>query len=115
LGSDYRLRFVIEFTRTGFYAGTGSIGIRHPEFVARYAEINPAKGLWEGTLVQQGQILPAALQSRSRTPEILHSPGCYWLLGVAVGDGVAAGAGNALKVSIRSFQVSPSRTQIDDQ
>jgi hypothetical protein len=56
LGSDYRLRFVIEFTRTGFYAGTGSIGIRHPEFVARYAEINPAKGLWEGTLVQQGQI-----------------------------------------------------------
>jgi hypothetical protein len=45
-------------------------------------------------------------------PGILHSPGCYWLLGVVVGDGVAAGAGNALKVSIRSFQVSPSRTEM---
>jgi hypothetical protein len=33
----------------------------------------------------------------------------YWLLGVVVADGVAAGAGVWLKVSIRMFQSSPSR------
>ena len=38
---------------------------------------------------------------------------CYLLLGVGVGDGVAAGAGALLKVSIRIFQSSPSR--ITDQ
>jgi hypothetical protein len=36
--------------------------------------------------------------------------GCYWLLGLAVGESVAAGAGVTLKVSRRSFQESPSRT-----
>ena len=56
---------IIEFTRTGFYAGTGSIGIRHPEFVARYAEINPAKALSEGTLVQQGQIIGEVAQANN--------------------------------------------------
>ena len=42
--------------------------------------------------------------------------GCYWLLGVVVGDGVAApvagGAGVMLKVSIRIFQSSPSRITV---
>ena len=41
--------------------------------------------------------------------------GCYWLLGLAVGDGVAAGAGVVFQVSIRIFQVSPSRMSIPDQ
>jgi hypothetical protein len=36
--------------------------------------------------------------------------GCYWLLGVAVGDGVAAGRGCSLRVNRRIFQASPSRT-----
>jgi hypothetical protein len=36
--------------------------------------------------------------------------GRYWLVGLAVGDDVAAGGGVTLKVSIRIFQVSPSRT-----
>jgi hypothetical protein len=38
---------------------------------------------------------------------------CYWLLELAVGDGVAAGAGVTFEVSIRIFQSSPSR--ITDQ
>ena len=64
---------IIEFTRTGFYAGTGSIGIRHPEFVARYAEINPAKGLSEGTLVQQGQIIGQVAQANNeKKTHMLH-------------------------------------------
>ena len=64
---------IIEFTRTGFYAGTGSIGIRHPEFVARYAEINPAKGLSEGTLVQQGQIIGEVAQANNeKKTHMLH-------------------------------------------
>jgi hypothetical protein len=40
--------------------------------------------------------------------------GCYWLLGLAVGDDVAAGAGVMTGVSIKNFQVSPSRTNIDE-
>ena len=39
----------------------------------------------------------------------------YCLLGLAVGDGVAAGGGVTLKVPIFIFHVSPSRTLIDDQ
>jgi hypothetical protein len=39
--------------------------------------------------------------------------GCYWLLGVAVGDGVVAGAGVTLLMSIRFFQTPSSRTAID--
>ncbi len=35
--------------------------------------------------------------------------GCYWLPGLAVGDGVAAGAGVWFQVSMRIFQTSPSR------
>jgi hypothetical protein len=38
------------------------------------------------------------------------SSGCYWLLGVVVGNGAATGAGVVLKHSIRIFQSSPSRT-----
>jgi ribosomal protein S27AE len=34
---------------------------------------------------------------------------CYWLLGLVVGDGVAAGAEVTFVVSIRIFQSSPSR------
>jgi hypothetical protein len=41
--------------------------------------------------------------------------GRYWLLGLGVGDVVAAGGGVTLKVSIRIFQVSPSRTLIAPQ
>jgi len=36
----------------------------------------------------------------------------YWLLGLAVGDGVAAGAGVVLKVRFRIFQSSPSRITV---
>jgi hypothetical protein len=34
----------------------------------------------------------------------------YWLLGVVVGDGAAAGGGCSLKVNMRNFQAPPSRT-----
>jgi hypothetical protein len=52
-------------------------------------------------------VLPSEPGSSNLSPR---GSGCYWLLGLAVGDGVAAGAGAMLKVSIRVFQVSPSRT-----
>jgi hypothetical protein len=64
------------------------------------------------------------LTTSNRKPPLRHSgaitkvlsarrSGCYWLLGVVVGDGVAAGAGVLLKHSIRMFQSLPSR--ITDQ
>jgi len=44
---------------------------------------------------------------------LLRESRCYLLLGVVVGDGVAAGDGDMFEVSIRIFQSSPSR--ITDQ
>jgi hypothetical protein len=43
------------------------------------------------------------------------APFCYWLLGVGVGDGFAAGVGVRFQVIIRNFQASPSRTAIDEK
>ncbi len=42
---------------------------------------------------------------------------CYWLLGLAVGDGVAAGggAGVTFQASTRFFQVPPSRRYTSNQ
>jgi hypothetical protein len=36
----------------------------------------------------------------------LPKSGCYWFLGVVVGDGVAAGAGVMFQISIRFFASS---------
>jgi len=55
-----------------------------------------------------------AVRLADLTPERVPESGFYWLLGLAVGDGVAVGAGVTLKVSRRIFQVSPSRTKILD-
>src|SRR5258707_26741 len=57
---------------------------------------------------------------RIRSPRLEWAPNLlrcgseyYWLLGLAVGDGVASGAGVTFEVSIRICQSSPSR--ITDQ
>jgi len=92
--------------------GLSEITIRHRSMLAGEQETAPNEGthsvknspeLVDGKLCRI--VHPTTLSHFA--PGILHSPGCYWLLGVVVGDGVAAGPGNALKVSIRSFQVSP--------
>ena len=64
---------VMELSGSGFYAGTGVIGINHPMFIARYAEIKPAKGLVIGTSVMQGQVIGEiiAANNKDRT-QMLH-------------------------------------------
>lgn len=58
------------------------------------------------------------VSDRTEIVSIVCSAG-YWVLGVAVGDGVVApvATGSMVKyeLSIRSFQSSPSRVQIADQ
>jgi hypothetical protein len=49
---------------------------------------------------------------------LLYTPfrsGCYWLLGLAGGDGVSAGAEVIFKICIRFFQIPSSKTVIDPQ
>jgi|ERR1700730_254323 hypothetical protein len=54
------------------------------------------------------------LHARERRSNLSsHRLGCYWSLGVVVGNGVAAGAGVTLEISNRFFQTPPSRTAID--
>ena len=64
---------VMEYAETGFYLNSGVIGITHPMFVARYAEIKPRKDLRIGSSVKEGEIIGeiVAVNNQSRS-QMLH-------------------------------------------
>lgn len=65
--------YIVELYREGYYLNTGVIGIRHPMFVARYGEIQPAKGLGIGTVVQQGQVIGEVVTANNaKRTQMLH-------------------------------------------
>jgi hypothetical protein len=80
--------------------------MRAPRWANGFVPLSTPEGFSGGQLLRVLSLLPSRFSG-----SFVVGSGSYQLLGVAVGDGVAAGAGAGVKfhMSSRFFQIPPSR------